>query len=316
MAIEQPYQAFLTTDMIENIRSIQEITKKKEIELLIMSDAISRDITIKNIMLNKAKKSKDKPNLDLIKEEIEALETKKIQIDKQYKQAAEDVMMVQKLKKLDAKELNEEVKSWNEILKINPSQPKADKGPILLPEVVAVSQNTPVKNTNKVIGSCKILKDEKIGKIRVTETAPSFIYSFTPSPLKRYFKEKNLLTAKVSILQEGKFTRLKLNQVFISKDAANNYGIIDKDALLRITLISGKVLDLSSRFMVKSEVELYTGNIIYNAEFELNDQFIDALSDVPLDSFGLLWSSGFETYPIYDVEVIMNQFKCLKDHLK
>ena len=81
---------------------------------------------------------------------------------------------------------------------------------------------------------------------------------------------------------------------------------------MRITLISGKKIDIYSLETSYGEIENYTGHVVYKTDFLLKDGDIKSLADIPLDTIGLMWTSGFETYIIYNIDVIMKQLSCLK----
>ena len=81
---------------------------------------------------------------------------------------------------------------------------------------------------------------------------------------------------------------------------------------MRISLISGKKIDIYSLETSYGEVENYTGNVIYKTDFLLKDSDVKALSEVPVDTIGLMWTSGFESYVLYNIDVIMKQLSCIK----
>ncbi|MBK8518565.1 MAG: hypothetical protein IPL55_20465 [Saprospiraceae bacterium] len=165
---------------------------------------------------------------------------------------------------------------------------------------------------NDIDLTCHVKNNNVISGIKTIEMVPQPLFKYTPVKLKNYFKEKELIVASVSILSENKSKKLRISLKLISKDASKNYGYIPIDGLLRILFISGKKIDLYGLRNARGETELYTGNIVYTADYSLSDDDANALSDIPLDNIGMMWSSGFETYTIYNVDVIMNQLSCLK----
>ncbi|MBK8053036.1 MAG: hypothetical protein IPK35_07155 [Saprospiraceae bacterium] len=52
--------------------------------------------------------------------------------------------------------------------------------------------------------------------------------------------------------------------------------------------------------------------MIYKIDFLLKDSDVKALSEVPVDTIGIMWTSGFESYVIYNIDVIMKQLSCIK----
>ena len=105
---------------------------------------------------------------------------------------------------------------------------------------------------------------------------------------------------------------LKLYVKVISKDAAKNYGIVQRGNLLKITLISGKSINSNAIADAMPSIENYTGHNYYQILYPLTNDDINALEKTPLDTLGMMWSSGFESYDIYDVDVLMQQINCVK----
>lgn len=82
--------------------------------------------------------------------------------------------------------------------------------------------------------------------------------------------------------------------------------------MLRIDLLSGRNVILNAVEESNGIVEQYTGNVLYNVRYQVNREQFDLLFGVPVDSAGIMWSSGFERYTIYEVDALMNQLECFK----
>ena len=61
----------------------------------------------------------------------------------------------------------------------------------------------------------------------------------------------------------------------------------------------------------KGQIESYTGHTLYTGIYELKKDDINALKNQYLDHIGIIWSSGYEEYDIYNVDFLKNQIKCL-----
>ena len=144
------------------------------------------------------------------------------------------------------------------------------------------------------------------------ETNPKFLFNYTPEKLKRYFKDKELMQTKVGVSKVAKQFYLNLTIKIISKDASKNYGIIQEGNMFKINLISGRNIVLNASEDSVSEIESYTGHALYHVKYPISDEDLNLLSKTPLDSIGIMWSSGFELYEIYEVDALMSQVSCIK----
>ena len=116
----------------------------------------------------------------------------------------------------------------------------------------------------------------------------------------------------VSVRKDGKEYYLHLQCSITSKDAAKNYGFIDEGSLMRIFLVNGRNIAINSSIKSSSRIENYTGNTIYEVYYPLKKDDLNNLQKFPLDAIGIMWSSGFEKYEIFQVDVLMHQINCLK----
>ena len=70
---------------------------------------------------------------------------------------------------------------------------------------------------------------------------------------------------------------------------------------------------------IKKGVLIFITGVIFNEAmlmlqgvYGINNENVKMLSKFPIDKVGIMWTSGFETYDIYNVDLIMNHLSCLK----
>ncbi len=187
-----------------------------------------------------------------------------------------------------------------------------------IPESKSVETNTSkvedqnIKRNAIDIADCKYaILDGMKGKSHIELAALPF-YTYTSPQMKQYFKDKELMETKISLVQKEKKTYIRLHINIISRDAAKNYGLINKGNMFRIHLINGTNVNLYAEEDIRYELENYTGNAIYSGLFPITSDDIDTLKKVPIDKAGIVWSSGFELYDIYNVDTIIQLFNCLQ----
>lgn len=278
--------------------------KIKEIKEFVVFDSLDREMAIMQIAYEKAKKSKDKDGINQSKKQIGELKSLIESAQNNYRASADNIAKIQKIPSLPTKEQNEKLHVFGDLYGISVSS-LTNTPPTPLAKEIEV---------NKLVANngCQIIRDEKIKKIRYIETNSKFLFNYTPDKLKRYFKEKELMQVSAGISKVAKQFYLNFTIKIISKDASKNYGIIQKDNMLKINLISGRNIVLNAFENSVSELESYTGHAMYHVKYPISEDDLNSLSKTPLDSIGLMWSSGFELYEIYEVDALMTQISCIK----
>lgn len=308
---ELPYQSYMTSEMVDQYRSILKEAEYKEILAFVTIDSLSKEIDHKKMKISQSKRLKNKLEQKQHEVELKDIEKQIKTAQSNYKSATANIIEIRKIRSLDLDEYNKKIKKHG----LTPAlRASSDSSLTIEQELMSThsESNKPNKKPNNIPFDCNISKDYTEGKNRQIEMAKTPFFAYTPEKLKSYFKDKELMTAEVAVVVENGITKLRLTQKLISKDASKNYGHIPYESLMRITLISGKKVDIYSLDTSYGDVENYTGHVIYKTDFLLKPNDVKSLSDVPVDTIGLMWTSGFETYTIYDVDVVMKQLVCVK----
>jgi hypothetical protein len=144
------------------------------------------------------------------------------------------------------------------------------------------------------------------------EKSTSYVpwFEYTPPRMKSFLKTKDLMTATCAVAKLNGNYVLRTRIVVASKDAAKTYGNILAGNFIKITLITGKVIHLKAINDANFYLENYTGHMIYEAIYAVEKDALSLLEKNPIDSVGIMWSSGFELYPVYEVDAVMNSFEC------
>ncbi len=168
------------------------------------------------------------------------------------------------------------------------------------------------------IHDCEILfdgMDERQKKYR-KETAAKPFFSYTHPKLKSFFKSKDFLNCNANLLKLGAYYYLGLEITISSKDAKKNYGAIERNSMLRINFIDGSDIHLTCIKENRGTIEPYTGNTVYKVKYLLDKEQLKTMSKIEIDKIGLIWTTGFEEYDIYEVDFFMNQISCLNSKNK
>ncbi len=280
--------------------------RANEINNLVSIESLNKQISGKELELSQAKLNKNKSVIKTVDTEIDDLKSKLKELNNEYSISTSQIQAVEKLKEYTASSRVGKMKSLAKDLNI-------DINAYISDDKLTSSSSKPenVKGDEKNVG-CDLMKDEMNGKSRVIQTEYALLFDYTPEKLKTYFKTNNLLKTNVSIRKEGRDFFLHLQISIMSKDAAKNYGFIAEGSLMKIFLVNGRNIALHSGVRSSSRIENYTGNTIYDVFYPINKDAMNNLVKFPLDTVGIMWSSGFEKYEIYQVDILMNQLNCLK----
>ena len=139
-------------------------------------------------------------------------------------------------------------------------------------------------------------------------------FSYTDSKIRSYFKTGDFLRCDGFVSIYGGYNLVNLKIVIASKNAPKTYGSLNRGALLVIKLLNGERLYGNNVAPNLGEVEPYTGNTIYRTSYTVNKDALKAMSKYEVDKIGILWSSGYEEYEIYNVDFFIHQIACLNSN--
>lgn len=162
---------------------------------------------------------------------------------------------------------------------------------------------------------CKIkLKgiDKRTRKER-TELEAGYLFGYTHPNIKSHFKENDFLTCFAKLSKIGGLYYLSLEVRIASIKANKTYGALDKGAPIRIKLLNGETVNLYNLTAATGFIEPITGVTVYQANYPMEKGEYKQLSRTELDKIGLIWSTGYEEYEIYEVDFLINQALCLKN---
>lgn len=154
--------------------------------------------------------------------------------------------------------------------------------------------------------------DEQLNKKR-KEVKSSKWFTFTHPKLLNHFKANDFLTGEASLMQVDKKFYLNLRLILATRDARRSYGYVGEGAMLRISLINGDRIYLKNQISSNGNLEAYTGNTVYQCLYQVEKDYIKDLKRTEIDRVGIMWSTGFEEYDVYEVDFLMNQLYCLEN---
>jgi|WetSurMetagenome_2_1015567.scaffolds.fasta_scaffold114820_1 hypothetical protein len=162
---------------------------------------------------------------------------------------------------------------------------------------------------------CKISIDtiDQQSHRRQIQVAPSLIFTHTDPELRPYFKDKELITCRGSLVKIGSYIYLSVEFQIASSHSQNNFGALEKESLLRFKLFDGDFISLNNIKSDRGHLDPYTGNTVFTGQYALGKEDIRKLNSSALDKIRILWSTGFEDYDVYWIDFFKDQLKCLHE---
>jgi hypothetical protein len=154
--------------------------------------------------------------------------------------------------------------------------------------------------------------ESKTGQYKIA-TKSEFLFDYTNSKLRKLYKEKSFMETKASFVALNNKLYLVLNIRIHSKDAPLTYGQISSGSTLKLIFMNGneKYIKCSSTAAGQLRLQKKKYNTDYEVFYRLEKESIDMISKLDLDKIGIMWSSGFEEYEIYYLDLLKNQINCI-----
>ena len=162
--------------------------------------------------------------------------------------------------------------------------------------------------------NCNLIYNDYDENLRANrmETGSQYFFGHTHPRLRRHFKEGDYLEAEASLAKIDGDYYLMLAINIASKSASKNYGALSPKERARFRFVDGNSIYLRPLYVQNGDLQNYTGHTIYKPIFKLSKDDFKLLEKVEIDDVGLMWTSGFESYEVYHVDVLQKLAKCLK----
>ena len=153
-------------------------------------------------------------------------------------------------------------------------------------------------------------KDEFTGKNK-RETVPSRFFAHTDEVMRKAMQDKDFITCDLTgtKVEGSRYTYLNMTFTVLSKDIQRSLGFLDRGTPIIFVLVNGRKVTMRTNKTDIGVVDIDKGLTIYKAQ--LIAESITDLTESELDYVRVNWSSGYEDYEVYDVDVLKNLFNCL-----
>ncbi len=172
---------------------------------------------------------------------------------------------------------------------------------------------------NPPIANCVVSFDgtDEFTQKKKKEIALQPFFRHTEEFMKPAMKGKDYISCDISAARiQGGFYFLNLTFTILSKEAQKSFGFLDKGTLFVFKLINGEIISLSNVKTDIGVVDVINGTTVYKVTLQLNGAEARTLTSNELDIVRVAWSAGYEDYEIYNMDILMNIFKCLDKETK
>ena len=141
--------------------------------------------------------------------------------------------------------------------------------------------------------------------------APELLFAHTRPELKQYLGSEALVTARGHLARSGSAVALVIDFTIRSQFANREFGALPKGSQLTLKFVDGTTASLRNLALAQGVFDPVEKVYNYTARYSLSKSQQKDLERKLLDQARVMWGTGFEDYPIYEVDFFQRQLKCL-----
>lgn len=163
-------------------------------------------------------------------------------------------------------------------------------------------------------GDCYLAKEETLSPdkgIFEFEAFPLFIYNHPQ--IRKWMKNEYMMkaTAKVNRTGDNHFVIIKF--VINSDKAKYNYGNLEKDGKIKVTLLNEDHIYLQNIERDRGKVRRTSKKTTYTGTYAVDKDDLKKLKKHSIDKITVLWEEGVEEYQVQNIDLIKQQLICLEE---
>jgi hypothetical protein len=333
----------LTVDQSAQVNNVLKTFKSDEAQLIVNKEFFQKNLDQLIQKRKEAKKDKDADQLANLKELIKITENSLNKTKQDYKKSSKLIASANELLKGNVKnkeraiakliQANEmpinknsgmggSLTQSNVTIQSDDVDSKDASTEVEKIETATTTQNAVYPKTFKVSKAkhprdkyeCELAFDgyDDVLRANKKEVKTEFFFGHSQEKMKAYFKNDDFITCDANLSKVGRKYYITLKIRVKSKDAKRTYGMLRSKETIRFEMINGDKVYCTSMVQDDGTIEAYTGNTLYTGIYEISKDNIKILKKGYLDNVGIIWSSGYEQYNIFNVDFIKNQLRCLE----
>ena len=152
--------------------------------------------------------------------------------------------------------------------------------------------------------------DEFTQKKRMT-LAPRLFFGHTNPELKTYLGDESLVTCTGSLSKNGGYLILELDFVIRSQYANKEFGVLPAGSQLTLKMLGDERITLRNTTLSQGKFDPVEKVFTYAGKYTITNKQAKSLSKGLVDQVRIMWGTGFDDYPIYEVDFFQQQLRCL-----
>lgn len=154
-------------------------------------------------------------------------------------------------------------------------------------------------------------RDEFSGEV-YREMQREEIFRHAPAVLKNYLNGKPQVTCDAAISStSGGVVMLHLWFNVNDPNPRKSFGTLGKDAIALLRFLDGTSVPVTNMHADEGTPDPEGGPWMYHGQYNVDKALLKKLQKTPLDKIRIAWSTGYEDYDLYNIDVFIRQLKCL-----
>lgn len=154
---------------------------------------------------------------------------------------------------------------------------------------------------------------DEFTKVKRKETRKEVLFKHTDDLMLKFYEKNDFLTCSVSGSRTDKgFKYLTFYFLFNSDNVQNTYGVLEKDFVVTLRFLDGEQMPLFNSKTDRGQVDFLKKTTLYKAVIALTETQDKKLFNGEVDQIRVLWGTGTDDYPVYDLDFFSNLMNCIR----
>lgn len=176
----------------------------------------------------------------------------------------------------------------------------------------AQQDSLPLIKEVRINNNCEMdydLIDEFSGK-RKRGLQERWFFSFTPEAYQKFFPQEDYFRCEGYLVEREKELSLHLVISIQEKSAKKTFGELPPQSKIFLYPMRGNPIALQT--FQGAEILEEPHQTIYKCSYPIKKSSLKALKKMEIDRIRINWSEGFQTYEVYYLDFLLDQFSCLE----
>jgi len=141
-----------------------------------------------------------------------------------------------------------------------------------------------------------------------------YLFEYTDPEVAAFLKGRSYVSCEAGLIGfVGEVRVLSIKITIASRMARADYGYLSSNTLMSIKLLNGESVTLFASGSDLGLINNEKNETVYRASFPISRESQKILASSPIDKLKVVWSTGYEEYPVTNVDFFMNQLMCLEN---